>query len=127
MKVINTVTCFNVGDVARAAAFFVDHFGFEEVFAADGFASLALREAGVQVALHGRGLAIMPEGFRDQPSSGTILAFRVADAAAEEARLRAEGVEFLLPLTTQEWGERALLVAGPDGIVVEVCDFPGEQ
>ncbi|PFW98190.1 hypothetical protein CJ468_06488 [Nocardia farcinica] len=66
----------------------------------------------------------MPGSFRDQPSSGVILAFRVEDLDAEAQRPQAEGARFLLQLTTQEWGERALLVEGPDGIVVELCDFP---
>lgn len=123
MKVMESITCFNVTDVARASAFLTGHFGFTEMFTAEGFASLA-GPGEVRVALHRRGLEFMPDKFRDQPSSGVILAFQIADLDAEEQRLRAEGVNFLLPLTTQEWGERALLVEGPDGIVVELCDFP---
>ncbi|MBH0777761.1 VOC family protein [Nocardia bovistercoris] len=124
MKVKEAVVGLNVDDVGAVSAFFAEHFGFEELFAADGFAALGRSDTAMTLALHRRGLEIFPESFRDQPSSGVIVAFRVEDLDAEERRLRAEGVRFLLPLTTQEWGERALLVQGPDGIVVELCDFP---
>lgn len=127
MQVKASVVGLNVDDVGGVSAFFTKHFGFEELFAADGFASLGRPDTAMTLALHRRGLEIFPASFRDQPSSGVIVAFHVDDLDAEEQRLRAEGARFLLPLTTQEWGERALLVEGPDGIVVELCDFPDES
>ncbi len=124
MKIIESVACFNVDDVPAAAAFFANHFGYRELFAAEGFASLGREDAGTQIALHRRGLEILPEGFREQATSGVLLAFHVEDLDGEARRLESEGVDFLLPVTEQEWGERVLLVNGPDGIVVELCEFP---
>ncbi|MEV0707039.1 VOC family protein [Nocardia aurea] len=124
MKVVESIACLNVDDVPGAVAFFAKYFGFEELFAADGFASLSRPDSGMKIALHRRGLEVLPEGFRDQRMAGVMLAFQVEDLEVEERRLQAEGAPFLLPMTRQEWGERALLVAGPEGIVVELCDFP---
>jgi catechol 2,3-dioxygenase-like lactoylglutathione lyase family enzyme len=61
-----------------------------------------------------------PEAARSRPVSGALLAFLVEDVDAEEARLRAAGVEFVLDLVTEPWGQRRFQVAGPDGVLVEV-------
>lgn len=52
--------------------------------------------------------------------AGTLLAFLVDDVDAEEKRLREAGLDIVLPLVTEPWGQRRFQVMGPDGLVVEV-------
>lgn len=61
-----------------------------------------------------------PEAMRSRPVSGALLAFLVEDVDAEEARLRAAGVDLVLELVTEPWGQRRFQVAGPSGVLVEV-------
>jgi uncharacterized glyoxalase superfamily protein PhnB len=42
---------------------------------------------------------------------------------AEERRLRRAGLEIVLPLVTEPWGQRRFQVAAPDGVVVEVVQM----
>ena len=123
MRITASAVALNVEDVAASSAFLVDHFGFHEEMAADGFASLGRADAGMNVAFVRRGLASLPEDQRDDHAGGLILAFVVEDLEGELARLRAEGVAITMPLTSEEWGERAFQVRDPNGVIVQLVDW----
>lgn len=92
---------------------------FVEDMAADGFASLSRSDVGMHVAFLRRGLPTLPDDQRDVHAAGLILAFVVDELEAELARLQAEGVTITMPLTAEEWGERAFQVRDPNGIIVQ--------
>ena len=123
MRITASAVALNVEDVAASSAFLVDHFGFHEEITADGFASLARADAGMNVAFVRRGLASLPEDQRDDHAGGLILAFVVDDLEGELARLRAEGVAITMQLTSEEWGERAFQVRDPNGVIVQLVDW----
>ncbi len=125
MKINSSAVSLNVDDVAASSAFLVQHFGFAEQMAADGFASLARDDAGMNVVFLGRGLATLPADQRDDHARGLILAFVVDDLEAELARLEDEGVAITMPLTTEDWGERAFQVRDPNGVIVQLVDWNG--
>ncbi|MEV4730563.1 VOC family protein [Saccharopolyspora sp. NPDC049426] len=125
MRITATAVSLNVEDVPASSRFLVEHFGFAEVMAADGFASLAREDAGVNVVFLRRGLASLPEDQRDDHIAGMILAFEVDDLEGELARLQAEGVAITMPLTVEEWGERAFQVRDPNGVIVQLVDWEG--
>ncbi|WP_025617164.1 VOC family protein [Salinispora cortesiana] len=125
MKVTSTAVSLNVEDVPAAAAFLTEHFGFRQEMAADGFASLTRDDAGVHVVFLRHGLATLPDDQRDDHARGVILAFVVDDLEGELARLQAEGVKITMPLTTEEWGERAFQVRDPNGVIVQLVDWNG--
>ncbi|MGW1255236.1 VOC family protein [Streptomyces sp. NPDC002513] len=120
MKVTSSAVSLNVDDVPGSAAFLVDHFGFREEMSADGFASLTRDDVGMNVIFLRRGLATLPADQRDDHAAGLILAFVVDDLEGELARLRAEGVTITMPLTEEEWGERAFQVRDPSGVIVQL-------
>ncbi len=70
-----------------SSRFLVDHFGFHEVMAAEGFASLTRDDAGMNVVFLRRGLETLPVDQRDDHAAGLILAFVVDDLEGELARL----------------------------------------
>jgi uncharacterized glyoxalase superfamily protein PhnB len=123
MQITASAVSLNVNDVDASAAFLIDHFGFREEMAADGFASLAREDLGTNVVLLRRGLATLPDDQRDNHATGVILAFVVDDLDAELQRLTAEGVTITMPLRSEEWGERAFQVTDPNGILVQLMDW----
>jgi len=50
----------------------------------------------------------------------TILDFAVADVDVEFARIKALGVDWVLPPTTQPWGKRSMILRDPEGHLVNV-------
>lgn len=123
MKITSSAVSLNVDDVPASSAFLVDHFGFREEMAADGFVSLSREDTGMNVVFLRRGLETLPDDQRDDHVSGIILAFVVDDLEGELARLQAEGVAITMPLTDEEWGERAFQVRDPNGVIVELVDW----
>ena len=123
MRITSSAVSLNVTDVAASSAFLVDHFGFQEEMAADGFASLARKDAGMNVVFLRTGLESLPADQRDDHATGLIIAFVVDDLEGELARLRGEGVAITMPLTSEEWGERAFQVRDPNGVIVQLVDW----
>ncbi|MFD1505694.1 glyoxalase [Georgenia yuyongxinii] len=125
MKITASAVSLNVKDAAASSAFLVKHFGFREEMAADGFASLTRDDAGMNIAFLDVGLPTLPDDQRDEHAAGVILAFVVDDLEGELARLEAEGVAITMPLTVEEWGERAFQVRDPNGVIVQLVDWNG--
>ncbi len=123
MKITASAVSLNVADVAASVRFLTTHFGFTEEMSADGFASLARDDAGMNVVFLRRGLDILPDDQRGDHAAGLILAFEVEDLQGELARLQAEGVAITMPLRSEEWGERAFQVRDPNGVIVELLDW----
>ncbi|GAA2728008.1 VOC family protein [Cellulomonas aerilata] len=125
MRITASAVSLTVDDVEASRDFLVDHFGFTVQMGADGFASLAREDAGMNVIYLRRGMPTLPEDQRDEHARGLIVAFVVDDLEAELARLTAEGVAITMPLTVEEWGERAFQVRDPNGVVVQLVDWNG--
>ncbi|MFI5828462.1 VOC family protein [Streptomyces sp. NPDC051578] len=123
MKIASSAVSLNVDDVPASSAFLIEHFGFREEMAADGFASLTRDDVGMNVIFLRRGLASLPADQRNDHAAGLILAFVVEDLEGELARLRSEGVAITMPLTDEEWGERAFQVRDPNGVIVQLVDW----
>ncbi len=70
-----------------------------------------------------RGIEVLPKEFRNQRAAGVIVAFTVKNIAAQEARLRGEGIKITLPLKTEAWGERLFQVKDPNGVVIELVEW----
>ena len=105
-------------DVAAAAAFFRTHFAFETTFEADWYVSL--RRGDRELAILDAGHSTVPSGYR-QPAGGVLINFEVDDVDAEYRRLVIDGgLEPVLELTSEDFGQRHFLVAGPDGVLVDV-------
>jgi uncharacterized glyoxalase superfamily protein PhnB len=123
VQITASAVSLNVEDVAASSAFLTEHFGFRQAMAADGFASLARQDTAMYVVFLRRGLETLPDDQRDKHATGLILAFTVDDLEGELARLRAEGVAITMPLTVEEWGERAFQVTDPNGVIVQLMDW----
>ncbi len=123
MKITSSAVCLNVDDVPASSSFLVEHFGFHQEMSADGFASLTRDDTGMNVVYLRRGLPTLPADQRDDHAGGIILAFVVDDLDGELARLQGEEVTITMPLTEEEWGERAFQVRDPNGVIVQLVDW----
>jgi uncharacterized glyoxalase superfamily protein PhnB len=123
VQITASAVSLNVEDVSASTTFLIEHFGFRQLMAADGFASLAREDTAMYVVFLRRGLDTLPGDQRDKHAAGLILAFTVADLEGELARLQSEGVPITMPLTVEDWGERAFQVTDPNGVLIQLMDW----
>ncbi|SDG09813.1 VOC family protein [Pseudonocardia oroxyli] len=102
-------------DVPAAARFYRDRFGFETTFEADWYVSL--RNGTWELAILDPAHETVPTGY-GRPVGGMLLNLEVEDVDAEYARL--QDLEIVLPLRSEEFGQRHFIVAAPDGVLVDV-------
>jgi catechol 2,3-dioxygenase-like lactoylglutathione lyase family enzyme len=105
-------------DVAATAAFYRDHLGFETTFEADWYVSL--RRGTHELAVLDAGHPTVPAGH-GRPASGVLINLEVDDVDAEYRRLVLDGpLDALLPIRSEEFGQRHFIVAAPDGVLIDV-------
>jgi catechol 2,3-dioxygenase-like lactoylglutathione lyase family enzyme len=112
-----------VEDARAAADFYIRFFGFEETFSIDWYVSLrhATRPES-ELAFVQADHESIPAGYRT-PSRGVLLNLEVSDAAGEYARLvDGNGLEPLLPLRDEAFGQRHFIVRDPAGNLVDVIE-----
>jgi lactoylglutathione lyase len=95
-----------VFDVERAARFYRDLLGLEQVYESEG--RLALECGPTRLLLH-------PTEDPERGPWNAELYFQVEDVDDAVARLRVQGVGVLLEPTDEPWGERNAGVLDPDG------------
>ncbi|MEU9702255.1 VOC family protein [Streptomyces sp. NPDC047981] len=118
-------------DVGAARDFYTRHFGFEVTFEADWYVSLRRPDAPqYELALLQHAHPTVPEGHRVALRGGLLLNFEVDDVDAEHRRLVTEaGLPEVLPLRTEEFGQRHFILAAPDGVLIDVITVvpPSEE
>lgn len=132
MKCTSYYPVIQTADVAATADFYVRHFRFSPLFAADWYVHLqSVEDAGVNLAILAEDHPTIPEQGRG-PSRGVILNFEVADPDAEFARAEAAGLPIVKPLTDEAFGQRHFITRDPGGVLIDVirpippaADFAG--
>lgn len=118
-------------DVAASRDFYTRHLGFEVTFEADWYVSLRRPDAPqYELALLDHAHPTVPEGHRVALRGGLLLNFEVDDVDSEHQRLVAEaGLPEVLPLRTEEFGQRHFIIAAPDGVLIDVITVvpPNEE
>ena len=100
--------------------FYIQHFGFKVAFEADWYIHL-VSEKGIQLGFLQPGISSQPEFLHSAYSgSGMIYSFEVNNADEEYEKLKKSNVPILLPLKTEEWGQRHFMIKDPAGMVIDV-------
>lgn len=106
-------------DVAASAGFFREHLAFESTFESDWYVSL--RRDRWELAVLAADHPTVPATHRARPAAGVLLNIEVDDVDAEHQRLVVGGgLTAVLPLRSEPFGQRHFIVAGPDGVLVDV-------
>lgn len=110
-------------EVSVTADFYRRHFHFNTVFKNDWYVHLRSNEdASINLAVLDSRHDSVPSVQRGEAARGLLLNFEVADARAVYDRLIAEGLPILQALRDEAFGQRHFIVAGPDGVLVDVIE-----
>ena len=127
MDILSLSVSLTVDNVEASNFFLQKHFGFEEKIAATGFASLVHKTSGINVIYMQKDILVLPEFIRNLTVAGTILAFVTTNIEAEEERLRLAGAPIVMPLQSEEWGEKLFMVKDPNGVIIEVVEWINQE
>lgn len=120
MKCTNYYPVVMTADVAGTAAFYQDHFRFRPVFNSDWYVHLQSSEdERVNLAVLDRDHETIPPAGRGRTSS-LILNFEVEDPDAVYAAAQEKGLEILLPLRDEPFGQRHFITTDPNGVLIDV-------
>ncbi len=110
---------FVAADYDATVGFFTDVMGLEVLRSfEEGGRGTVLLAADGQIEIFDAGPGDAPD-----PVSGARLAWEVADADAEHARLAAAGAEIMREPEMQPWGHKNFDVRGPDGWVFTLYEI----
>ncbi|NEE03744.1 VOC family protein [Phytoactinopolyspora halotolerans] len=121
MKLSSFYPVISTDKVAESRHFYVEHFGFAVVFEADWYVSLRRDgDPSYELAILDAGHPTIPDGYRNV-ARGVLLNFEVDDVDAEYRRLvDGAGLVPVLPLRSEDFGQRHFIVADPSGVLVDV-------
>ena len=107
-------------DVYQSAQFFIDYFQFQETFRSDWYISLKNIESGFELAFIDSKHGTVPQAYQSK-ESGLIINIEVdnVDYFYEELRQQEE-MEFLLPIKSEDFGQRHFIVKAPGSVLVDV-------
>lgn len=108
------------GDVATAAAFYREALDATTTFESDWYVSLRVGAFELAVLQHDH--PTIPEGFRALPR-GVLVNVEVDDVDAVHHRLTTTlGLEPVLSLRDETFGQRHFIVEAPDGVLLDVIE-----
>jgi uncharacterized glyoxalase superfamily protein PhnB len=120
MKCSSFYPVIMTGDVAGTAAFYKTNFRFQALFENDWYVHLqSAEDAGVNIGIVQWDHETVPEAGRRQ-AGGLLINFEVEDVDAEYERIEALGLEVLLPLRSEAFGQRHFIVSDPNGVLIDV-------
>lgn len=106
-------------EVAATAEFYRSNFGYSVTFAADWYVSLKRDQW--ELALLDQDHGTIPESYCGVSATGVLINIEVSDVDAEYDRLVTKGsLELVVPIRSERFGQRHFIVAGPDGVLVDV-------
>ncbi|WP_017569965.1 VOC family protein [Nocardiopsis halotolerans] len=111
-------------DPRASAEWFAEHFGFTVNVDLGWYVNTQnAQHRNLSLDFVHRDHESWPDALRGKAVAGTLIAFLVPDVDAEEKRLREAGLEIVLPLVSEPWGQRRFQVSGPEGLFVEVLQM----
>lgn len=120
MKCTQYYPVIMTADVASSARFFTKHLGFEPVYQDESYVHLQMPDdPAVNLAILQGDHATIPAQGRGR-STGLLLNFEVEDVDAIHDRLTAAGLRPILPLRSEDFGQRHFILQGPEGVLIDV-------
>jgi uncharacterized glyoxalase superfamily protein PhnB len=120
MKVTSYYPVIMTDNVTGTAAFYIEHFGFEALFAADWYVHLQSRDnEHVTLAILDGSHGTIPASGRGKVA-GLLLNFEVEDVDAIYDRLKAAGLPIRLDLRDEDFGQRHFITADPNGVLIDI-------
>lgn len=120
MKINSLYPVICTEKIAASKDFYTRFFNLETTFESDWYVSLKTTgRTGFELALLDPSHESLPTAFQ-KPSQGGLINVEVEDVDGVYDRLTSQGLEPVLDIRTEEWGQRHFIIPDPNGILVDV-------
>jgi uncharacterized glyoxalase superfamily protein PhnB len=120
MKITSYYPVLMVQDVSASAAFYTRHFDFQPAFESDWYVHLqSSQDPSVNLAILHGDHATIPSRARGR-ASGILINFEVEDVDFFYSRVQEAGLEIVLPLRDEDFGQRHFIVQDPNGVLIDI-------
>ena len=111
---------FIVASLSEAKSFYTSNFGFNVAFENEWYLHL-VSESGIQVGFMLPNQPTQPEIFHKRHTGdGVIFSLEVDDADSAYSIARENGLEIVLDLKSEDWGQRHFVVKDPNGVFIDI-------
>ena len=115
-----THACVITEDVPRLREFYVRLLNAPPSADRPEYVEFSTAAGALSMYRHGELERYAPGATTPGSNRSVMIEFEVADVDAEFGRLRGAGIEWVMPPTTQSWGNRATYLRDPDGNLVNM-------
>ncbi|THB80026.1 MAG: glyoxalase/bleomycin resistance/extradiol dioxygenase family protein [Desulfobacteraceae bacterium] len=120
MKINSLYPVIGTKNIESSRAFYAEHFDMETTFDSDWYASMKTKgDSGFELAFLDYTHPSVPVAFQVE-GKGVLINIEVADVDQVYDRLGNKGVEMVLDIRSEEWGQRHFIIQDPNGILVDV-------
>jgi uncharacterized glyoxalase superfamily protein PhnB len=110
-------------NVKQASSFYTEVLGFKQLVAMDWYASHEHTEfEGVYLDIIKTDHEAAGKYLENHTTTGTMIALIVTDANKELSRIQKHGVDIIMKIQDEPWGQRRFQILGPDEVVIEVIE-----
>ncbi|WP_077001986.1 VOC family protein [Variovorax sp. KK3] len=121
MKITSYYPVLMTDKVRETSAFYQQHFGFVPLFTADWYVHLQMQsDESVNLAILDGGHETVPKAARGGAASGVLINFEVEDVDAVYEQVQAAGLQILLQLRDEAFGQRHFITSDPNGVLIDV-------
>jgi uncharacterized glyoxalase superfamily protein PhnB len=120
---------FTVKDLEAAKTFYTEQFGFEVIFEGDWYIHL-VSNSGIQVGFLLPNQPTQPPIFQQQyAGDGVIFSLEVEDADAAFLTAQSNGLNIVLDIQSEDWGQRHFAIEDPNGVYLDIVQSfePNEE
>ena len=116
----SSFSVFIVASLTKAKAYYVDNFGFSAAFENEWYLHL-VSVSGIQIGFMLPDQPTQPDLFHKQHAgSGVIFSVEVDSADEAYAMAKERGLDIVVELRSEDWGQRHFSLKDPNGVLIDV-------
>lgn len=120
MKINSFYPVITTKNLNESKNFYTAHFNFEISFDSDWYISMKTMQSPVfELALLDYSHPSLPSAFQ-HPTQGMLLNLEVENVDLEYKRIKSQGIDMVLDIRSEDWGQRHFIIQDPNGILIDV-------
>ncbi len=120
MKINSLYPVITTKKLDASKAFYTNHLNLEITFDSDWYISMKTSKGRTfELALLDYTHPSLPPAFQ-HATQGMLLNLEVEDVDAEYNRLKSSGLDMVLDIKSEDWGQRHFIIQDPNGILIDL-------